>query len=259
MVYLIAGVLLGAAVAILTLPWSRRDPADFSNVELGYAWRGPRGAVTGALGVLMDVGAAKRSRRRGVVRTGERLPRGLDPLARAVYSGLGSFQGLGPMLNNKSVRDRLPAVARVVVRAGLRVGPVRRALGSLAALAAPVVALVALTRGVGDPGTAIPVSVVTVLVGCWLLGLRGVTVRGARTVATAPRPAAVAGGRSRRRRVALAGSALPAGWMLAGFAFDYGSPNGFGVDLDGGHGGGYDGGGFDGGGSDGGGGDSGGY
>jgi hypothetical protein len=241
MTYLIAGVLLGAAVAILTLPWSRRDPDDFSKVELGYAWRGPRGAVAGAIRVLMDEGAARRSRRRGIVRTGERLPRGLDPLARSVYSGLGTFQGLGPLREQTSVRDRMPAVARPVVSARLRVGPVRRVLGTLVALGAPVVALVTLAREVTTTG--IVVSVVTVLGAGWLIALRGVTIRGARTLSAVSRPA-VRGG---SRRGVLAGS-TPAGWMLADFGYPTSS---FAIDMNdlggGRHGGGYDGGGHHGG------------
>jgi hypothetical protein len=242
MTYLIAGVLLGAAVAILTLPWTRRDPDDFSKVELGYAWRGPRGAVAGAIRVLMDEGAARRSRRRGIVRTGERLPRGLDPLARSVYSGLGNFEGLSQLRNLMSVRDRMPAVARPVIDARLRDGRVRRTGGTLVALAAPVVALVTLAREVTTTG--IVVSVVTVLGAGWLIALRGVTIRGARTLSAVPRPAVREGA---RRGGVLAGG-TPAGWMLADFGYPTSS---FAIDMSdlggGHHSGGYDGGGHHGG------------
>jgi len=242
MTYLIAGELLGAAVAILTLPWSRRDPDDFSKVELGYAWRGPRGAVAGAIRVLMDEGAARRSRRRGVVRTGERLPRGLDPLARSVYSGLGTFQGLGPLREQTSVRDRMPAVARPVISARLRDGRVRRVLGTLVALAAPVVALDAFLRDVTVTGVV--VGVVTVLGAGWLIALRGVTIRGVRTLAAVPRPATGA----KRGGFASLGGGTPVGWMWADFGYPTSS---FAIDtsdLGGGHhGGGYDGGGHHGG------------
>jgi hypothetical protein len=254
MTYLIAGVLLGAAVAILTLPWSRRDPDDFSKVELGYAWRGPRGAVAGAIRVLMDVGAARRSHRRGLVRTGV-LPRRIDPLVRSVYSGLGTFQGLGPLRARKSVRDRMPAVARPVIGARLRVGPVRRVPGTLVAVAAPVVALDALLREV--TATSIVVSVVTVLGAGWLLALRGVTIRGVRTLAAVPRPATGA----KRGGFASLGGGTPVGWMLADFGYptssfaidtsDFGGGHHSHHSHHGGDFGGHDGGGNDGGGDSG--------
>jgi hypothetical protein len=71
MTYAIVGALLVAATAVLTLPWSRRDPADFTPVELGYAWRGSRGAVQAALGVLHDHGLV-RARRGKVARRGRK-------------------------------------------------------------------------------------------------------------------------------------------------------------------------------------------
>jgi hypothetical protein len=142
----------------------------------------------------------------------------------------------------KSVRDQMPAVARPVLGAGLRVGPVRRVLGTLVAVAAPVVALDALLREV--TATSIVVSVVTVLGAGWLLALRGVTIRGVRTLAAVPRPATgVKGG-----GLASLGGGTPVSWMMAGFESPTSS---FAIDAS--DFGGYDGGGSDGGGSDGGG------
>lgn len=182
--YVIAGALLVAAVAILTLPWSRRDPADFSLIELGYAWRGPRGAVVGALRVLGDLDVVRRSRSRGMVRTDKPLPVGIDPFARAVYGGLDQPRGPAALQELRSVEQKLGPVAERVLGAGLRVGPARRALGSLAALLAPVVALAALVLDSGDVVLGIAVSVVTVVVAGWLATLRGVTIAGNRTLGT---------------------------------------------------------------------------
>lgn len=246
MTTLIAGVLLGAAVAILTLPWSRRDPDDFSHSELGYAWRGPRGAVAGALRTLVEVGAAKRSRKRGMARTGARLSPHIDPLARAVYGGLGSSGGVRTLRDLKNVRAKLPAVRAAVVGARLRTGITRRLAGTLAALASVVVALVGVVDGAD---LAIPALVVTALVGGWLLTLRGATVRGARTLASVPRPP------TSRDTTEPASTSFGGGLFIGISGYAGETPGGgFGLtDFGGGHHGGFDGGGFHGGGDSGGG------
>jgi hypothetical protein len=132
----------------------------------------------------------------------------------------------------------------VVIGARLRVGVVRRLAGTLAALASVVVAVVGVVRGV-DMGTGIPVLVVTVLLGGWLSRLRGVTIRGARTLASVPRPETKTTDRTIRRGVLAGTNGIAAGWFLAdpghvtsSFAFD--------TSHDGGHDGGH--GAFDGGG-----------
>jgi hypothetical protein len=258
MVYLIAGVLLGAAVMTLTLPWSRRDPEDFSVVELGYASRGSRGAAAAALRVLVEVGALHRSHRKGLRRKGNGLPQGTDPFVRAVFGGMVTPRSLDALLDLPSIAVRLPPVAARVRGAGLRVGPVRRALGSFAALAAPVVAGVGLTRGVGNTAVGVVVLVVTVAAACWLLALRGVTIAGARTVVAAPdlRAGDHEGSGGRLSHALSVGGT----WLLpefgspdAGFGVvqsDFGGGHGshFGGDHGGGHHGGHDGGGGDGGG-----------
>ncbi|HEX6357205.1 hypothetical protein [Actinophytocola sp.] len=182
MTYVIAAALLVGAVAILTLPWSRRDPADFTTAELGYAWRGPRGAVIGALRQLVDAGTLQPSRVRGMARTDTSLPSGTDPFTRAVYSATGVRRGPSALQEYPGVRKALPAVAERARAAGLRVGKVRRALGSAAALAAPVNVLVA--HGFRDV-TGIVVGVVMVLVAAWLVVLRGTTIAGTRTLGAA--------------------------------------------------------------------------
>jgi hypothetical protein len=187
--YVIAVALLVGAVALLSSPWTRRDPDDFSVVELGYAWRGPRGAVVGALRLLVDVDAVRRSQVRGIARTGKRLPGGLDPIARAVYGGIGVRHHVRAFLSLRGVAERMPAVAGRMVGAGLRVGPVRRVAGTLAALAAPVVAVVAVAHGGGTTGVV--VCAVTVAVAGVSLAQRGRTIRGALSGATAPALAAV--------------------------------------------------------------------
>jgi len=177
MVYVIAVALLVAAVAILTLPWSRRDPKDFTLIELGYAARGPRGALIGAMRTLVDLGVALRSRAHGLTRTSTPLARGAgDPLSRAVYQGIGNAHGLVGFMDLPSVEEALEPVAARVTGAGLRLGPGWRTLGSFAALAAPVVAATALARGAGHVALGIPVGVVALVVAGWLLSLRGVTV-----------------------------------------------------------------------------------
>lgn len=238
MTYLIAGGLLGAAMVILTVPWSRLDPNDFSNSELGYAWRGPRGAVAGALRTLVEVGAAKRSRKRGVTRTGARLSPHIDPFARAVYGGLGSTGGVTALREMKSVQARLPEVRQRALHTRLRTGVTRRLVGTLATLAAPVVALVGVLRGV-DIGVGIPVLAATVLLGGWLLTLRGATVRGARTIAGVTRPH-MARDTSGYRSPSLGGLFIPVGGSA------WGTPGGDGFGFADGSG--YDGGGGDGGG-----------
>jgi len=210
--YLIAVLLLVGAVAVLTSPWSRRDPADFTTVELAYAWRGPRGAIGGAMRVLMDEGLARRVRGRGLKLTGQPPPQDLDPIVRAVYGGLGLARGPVALLDLDELGDTLPPVAARVIGARLRVGAIRRVVGSAAALAAPVVAVVALAQGVGYALVGIAVTVVTVLGSWWVMTLRGTTIRGGRTLAAA-RP------RRRPRRRALAGffGTLPTGWITTSF------------------------------------------
>ncbi|HEX6357204.1 hypothetical protein [Actinophytocola sp.] len=191
MVYMIAAALLVAAVAILTLPWSRRDPADFTLVERGYAARGAGGALVGAMSTLVGLGVAQRSRAHGLVRTNTALARGAgDPLSRAVYKGIGNANGLVGFMDLPDVEAALAPVGAKVTGAGLRVGPGRRTLGSFAALAAPVVAATALARGAGHVALGVTVGVVALVVAGWLLNLRGVTVAGARTLAPRPREGA---------------------------------------------------------------------
>jgi hypothetical protein len=261
MMYLIAGVLLGAAVLILTLPWSRRDPADFSTAELGYAWRGPRGAVGGAMRDLINERVVGRSRLHGMVLTDTKLPHGVDPFVRAVYAGIGRSRGLSGFLSRTDVSKEMPRIAERVLGAGLRVGRVRRVLGFLLALAAPVIALVAVGDEVGDATTGIVVGIVTVVGAVWLIALRGITIRGARTLAVVPRrrfaarKGATQPDPTRQGALASLGGGLPAGWLFAGFgmatssfAVDTGY---FGGDFGGGGGGGDFGGGDGGGGGDG--------
>jgi hypothetical protein len=241
MAYVIALALLVAAVAVLTLPWSRRDPADFSTVELAYAWRGPRGAIGGAMRVLMDEGLARRVRGRGLKLTDKKPPRDLDPIVRAVYGGLDMPRGPAALLDLDELGDTLPPVAARVIGARLRVGATRRVVGSAAAMAAPVVAVVALAHGVGATLVGIAVSLVTALGAWWVMTLRGTTIRGGRTLATAARPR-----RRRSRRSALSGlvGTLPTGWIMADFGE---ATSSFAVDagdIGGGDGGGGDGGGL---------------
>lgn len=185
MAYVIAGVLLGAAVAILTFPWSRRDQNEFTLAELGYALRGPRGALAGALRTLVDLGVARRSRQQGVVHSDVPLPSGGDPFLRAVYGAISVPRELTELLDLPKVEKALAPVAQRAISAGLRVGPARRAIGSLAALAAPVTALVALAYG-GDLVLGIAVSAVAVVVFGWLMSLRGTTIAGTRTLRLQP-------------------------------------------------------------------------
>jgi uncharacterized protein (TIGR04222 family) len=211
MAYVIAVLLLVGAVAVLTSPWSPRDPADFTTVELAYAWRGPRGAIGGAMRVLMDEGLARRARGRGLKLTDKPPPEDLDPIVRAVYGGLGLPHGPAALLDLDELGDTLPPVAARVIGARLRVGAIRRVVGSAAALAAPVVSIVALAVGVGHALVGIVVSLVTLLGAGWLMILRGTTVRGGRTLAAA-RPR-----QGRPRRGALSGlvGTLPTGWIMA--------------------------------------------
>lgn len=247
MPYLIAGVLLGAAVAILTVPWSRRDPAEFTPVDLGYAWRGPRRAVIGALGSLLVGGYARRSRKKGIVRSDLPLPNGLEPLVRAVYGSLTVLLALA------SVRAALPPIASRVLAAGLRAGVMRRWLGSLVALAAPVVAFVGVARGDGPIGVGIAVAVLSVLVMAWLLSLRGITIAGSRTSADARRGAAL-GVEGAGPREIVAGSSIGSTLLIylgapdGGYFADHTFHGGFDGGHHGGHDGGFDGS-FDGGGS----------
>jgi uncharacterized protein (TIGR04222 family) len=214
MAYVIAVLLLVGAVAVLTSPWSRRDPADFTAVELAYAWRGPRGALGGAMRVLMDEGLARRVRGRGLKLTDKPPPQDLDPIVRAVYDGLDMPHGSAALLDLEVLGDTLPPVAARVIGARLRVGATRRVVGSAAALAAPVVSIVALANGVGYALVGIAVSLVTLLGAWWVMTLRGTTIRGGRTLAAAARPR-----RGRPRRGALSGlvGTLPTGWITADF------------------------------------------
>jgi hypothetical protein len=211
MAYVIAVLLLAGGVAILTSPWSRRDPVDFTTVELAYAWRGPRGAIGGAMRVLMDEGLARRVRGRGLKLTDMPPPEDLDPIMRAVYDGLDHANGPAASLDLDELGDALPPVAARVIGARLRVGATRRVVGSAAALAAPVVSIVALARGVGDALVGVLVSLLALLGTWWVLTLRGTTIRGGRTLAAA-RP-------RRRRRGALSGlvGTLPTSWITADF------------------------------------------
>lgn len=213
MAYVIAVLLLVGAVAVLTSPWSRRDPGDFTTVELAYAWRGPRGAIGGAMRVLMDEGLARRVRGRGLKLTDKPPPEDLEPLVRAVYDGLGLPGGAAALLDLDVLGDTLPRVAARVIGARLRVGATRRVVGSAAALAAPVVAIVALATGAGNALVGIAVGLVTLLGAWWLTTLRGTTIRGGRTLDAARPP------RKRPRRAALSGlvGALPTGWVTADF------------------------------------------
>jgi hypothetical protein len=214
MAYVIAVFLLVGAVAVLTSPWSRRDPADFTTVELAYAWRGPRGALGGAMRVLMDEGLARRVRGRGLKLTDKAPPGDLDPIVRAVYGGLDMPHGAAALLDLDVLGDTLPPVAARVIGARLRVGATRRVVGSAAALAAPVVSIVALANGVGHALVGIAVGLVTLLGAGWVMTLRGTTIRGGRTLAAAARPR-----RGRPRRGALSGlvGTLPTGWITADF------------------------------------------
>lgn len=241
MAFVISVLLLVGAVAVLTLPWSRRDPADFTTVELAYAWRGPRGAIGGAMRVLMDEGLARRVRGRGLKLTDKKPPRDLDPMVRAVYGGLDMPRGPAALLDIDELGDTLPPIAARVIGARLRVGATRRVVGSAAAMAAPVVAIVALAHGVGHPLVGIAISLATVLGAWWLMTLRGTTIRGGRTLASAARPR-----RRRPRRGALSGlvGTLPTGWIMADFSE---ATSSFAVDagdVGGGDGGGGDGGGL---------------
>jgi hypothetical protein len=241
MAYVIAVLLLAGAVAVLTLPWSRRDPADFSTVELAYAWRGPRGAIGGAMRVLLDEGLARRVRGRGLKLTDKRPPRDLDPIVRAVYGGLDLPGGPAALLDLDTLADTLPPVAARVIGSRLRVGATRRLAGSAAAMAAPLVSIVALAHGVGSTLVGIVVSLVTAVGAWWVMTLRGTTIRGGKTLAAAARPR-----RRRPRRGALSGlvGTLPTGWVMADFGEATSSFAVDAADVSGGDGGGGDGGGL---------------
>jgi hypothetical protein len=214
MAYVIAVLLLVGAVVVLTTPWSRRDPAEFTTVELAYAWRGPRGAIGGAMRVLMDDGFARRVRGRGLKLTDKPPPPDLEPVVRAVYGGLGLPSGAAALLDLDELGDTLPPVAARVIGARLRVGAIRRVVGSAAALAAPVVSVVALVSGVGHVVVGVVLSVVMLLGAWWVMMLRGTTIRGGRTLAAAARPR-----RRRSGRGPLSGlvGTLPTGWIRADF------------------------------------------
>lgn len=186
MAYVIVGVVLVASVAVLTLPWSRRDPADFTWLELGYAWRGSRGAVQAALGVLHDQGCV-RVRRGKAERRDKKLPRGTDPFVRAVFTALGpTADDVSTLLEAPAVQEHLTPVADRTIGARLRVGAPRRAAGLALVLAGPVITLVALAHREGPVVAGVLTGVAAVVVGGWLLGLHGMTIAGARTLAMAP-------------------------------------------------------------------------
>src|ERR1044071_1665264 len=108
MMLIIALGLCVVAAAALTWPWRRAG--DVTPVEVGYAWRGERGAVLGAVGVLiagrLALGGSTASRL-------ERpLPDHLDPLVRAVYDSLVIPRSVRTLLAKDAVRAQLPAVAR---------------------------------------------------------------------------------------------------------------------------------------------------
>lgn len=238
MPYVIVGALLVASVAVLTLPWSRRDPADYSRPELGYAWRGSRGAVRAAIGLLHDQGFVRARRGKVERRDKKKLPRGTDPFVRAVVEALGpTADSVSSLLENPAVQEHLTPVADRAIGTRLRVGAPRRALGSAMVLASPVIALVALAHGVGSVVAGVVTSVVAALTAVWLLRLHGVTIAGARTLAAAP------GRRVRRangKPAGLSGMSAGSGWVYASVDFGY-ADGGFAGDA-GGDGGGGDGG-----------------
>lgn len=164
MVVIAVGWCVVAAV-LSTWPWRREG--DVEPVEVGYAWRGRRGAVLAALGVLVSGKLALSGREAS--RLDRPLPDDLHPLVLAVYDSLGIPRGVKSLLARKSVRAELRAVARDTVRAGLRVDVPRRVLGSLAAVAAPVVA--------GLAGS-VALAVITGVVALALLAQRGRTLAG---------------------------------------------------------------------------------
>lgn len=237
LVLVVAVGLCVVAVALLTWPWRRAG--DVVPVEVGYAWRGRRGAVLAAMGVLIAGGLALPGRE--ISRLERPLPGGMDPLVRAVYDSLVVRRGVSSLLTRDAVRAALPAVARGSVRAGLRVGVVRRLAGSLVAVAAPVVAVLA---------DSVVTAVVTGVVALALLAQRGRTFAGRSVLRSIrrerPRDGGVPAETSTGSASGLQTSALA---LLA--------VGGFATSLTGGWGG-SDGGGFDGGG-DSGGGDGGGF
>jgi uncharacterized protein (TIGR04222 family) len=217
MAYVLAGALMVAAVAVLTLPWSRRDPADFTRPELGYAWRGPRGAVRATLGVLHNRELV--SVRRGkVTRRDKKVPRGTDPFVRAVFDGLGpTADDVSTLIETPVVQEHLPPVADRAIGARLRVGAPRRAAGLALTFASPVIVLVALAHGKGPVVAGVLTGLAAVVVAAWLAGLHGMTIAGARTLAAAP------GRRSRHgngTRAGLADMSAGSGWVFGATAFE---------------------------------------
>ena len=236
MAYVIAGVLLVAAMAVLTLPWSRRDPAEFTRLELGYAWRGSRGAVQAALGLLHDQGCV-RARRGKAERRDRRPPRGTDPFVRAIFDALGpTADDVSTLLEAPAVQEHLTPVADRAIGARLRVGAPRRAAGLALVFAPPVITLVALAHGEGPVAAGVLTGLVAVAVGGWLLGLRGMTIAGARTLAMAPSRRSRTGDGERSGLADMS----PGGWVFGATAFE--TPGGFGDGGFGDGGGGGDGG-----------------
>lgn len=224
MAYVLVGVLLVASVAVLTLPWPRRDPADFTPLELGYAWRGSSGAVRAALGVLHDLGLVRARRGRVERRDKKKLPRGTDPFVRAVFDALGpTADSVSSLLENPSVQEHLTPVADRAIGTRLRVGAPRRAAGLVLVFASPVIVLVALAHGEGPVVAGVLTGLAAVVVGGRLLGLHGMTIAGARTLAMVP------GRRSRLgkgKRAGLADMSAGSGPVFGETAFE--TPGGYG-------------------------------
>lgn len=182
MVLLVAG-LLGVAAVVLTLPWGRRDPAEFSAADIGYVRGGPVGAVLAALSVLYVEGMVEvRAGRRGFRRTLLPLPNQAEPLVRAVHSALDSPARLRRILGQWGVRRAVETSATRVYAARLRTGEWRRFAGTAAAFAAVVVAVVALFADRVDV-FGVAVVVVTLAIAVLLWRGRFVTVAGRRLVA----------------------------------------------------------------------------
>jgi uncharacterized protein (TIGR04222 family) len=186
MAYVLAGALMVAAVAVLTLPWSPRDPKDFTRPELGYASRGPRGAVRAAIGVLHNRELVQV--RRGKVKPrNKKVPPGTDLFVRAVFEALGpTADDVSTLIEAPVVQEHLPSVTDRAIGARLWVGAPRRAAGVTLLFASPVIVMVALAHGTGPVVAGVLTGLAVVVVASWLIGLRGMTIAGARTLAMAP-------------------------------------------------------------------------
>jgi len=186
---LVAVCLLAVAAVVLSLPWGRRDPEEFSAADVGYVRGGPVGAVLAALSVLYVEGLVRvRDGRRGFLRTLLPLPEEAEPLVRAVHSALESPARLRRILGQWGVRRAVEASATRVYAARLRTGEWQRLAGTIASFAAVVVAVAALfADGIDILGIAVAV---VILVGAILLWRgRFVTVAGRRLVAGVRRAA----------------------------------------------------------------------